>query len=450
MTIFKTKAVVQADGYLNKTPPFQFILLSLMFPLWGAAASLNDILITQFKAVFTLSNVASAFVQSAFYLGYFVLAIPASRVIQRTSYKVSILIGLGLYMVGSLLFFPASQMGTYSVFLIAIFVLATGLSFLETSANTYSSLLGPKQHATLRLNISQTFYPVGSILGIILGKYLIFGNGKSLAQQMAGMNASEKLSFGHKALAHTLLPYQLLLVVLGVAFIILLLTQYPKKKHQPLTAGHPNAKLFDTLKYLWQNKLFKTGILVEFFYVGMQTAVWSFTIRLALTLNSHFNERYASNFMIYAYVAFFVGKFIANLLIPKFGAGHVLLSYGVMGIVALLYVTLVHDVSALYALVLVSGLFGPGWATIYSETIKTVQVPRHRETAGAILVMSIIGGAILPLIQGAVADLTDMSTSFSIDLIAFAVVAWFAKTMVRQEREAQQHDTKNQFAGEVI
>ncbi|MCT4387085.1 L-fucose:H+ symporter permease [Leuconostoc pseudomesenteroides] len=450
MTIFKTKAVVQADGYLNKTPPFQFILLSLMFPLWGAAASLNDILITQFKAVFTLSNVASAFVQSAFYLGYFVLAIPASRVIQRTSYKVSILIGLGLYMVGSLLFFPASQMGTYSVFLIAIFVLATGLSFLETSANTYSSLLGPKQHATLRLNISQTFYPVGSILGIILGKYLIFGNGKSLAQQMAGMNASEKLSFGHKALAHTLLPYQLLLVVLGVAFIILLLTQYPKKKHQPLTAGHPNAKLFVTLKYLWQTKPFKKGILVEFFYVGMQTAVWSFTIRLALTLNSHCNERYASNFMIYAYVAFFVGKFIANLLIPKFGAGHVLLSYGVMGIVALLYVTLVHDVSALYALVLVSGLFGPGWATIYSETIKTVQVPRHRETAGAILVMSIIGGAILPLIQGAVADLTDMSTSFSIDLIAFAVVAWFAKTMVRQEREAQQHDTKNQFAGEVI
>lgn len=450
MTIFKTKAVVQADGYLNKTPPFQFILLSLMFPLWGAAASLNDILITQFKAVFTLSNVASAFVQSAFYLGYFVLAIPASRVIQRTSYKVSILIGLGLYMVGSLLFFPASQIGTYSVFLIAIFVLATGLSFLETSANTYSSLLGPKQHATLRLNISQTFYPVGSILGIILGKYLIFGNGKSLAQQMAGMNTSEKLSFGHKALAHTLLPYQLLLVVLGVAFIILLLTQYPKKKHQPLTAGHPNAKLFDTLKYLWQTKPFKKGILVEFFYVGMQTAVWSFTIRLALTLNSHFNERYASNFMIYAYVAFFVGKFIANLLIPKFGAGHVLLSYGVMGIVALLYVTLVHDVSALYALVLVSGLFGPGWATIYSETIKTVQVPRHRETAGAILVMSIIGGAILPLIQGAVADLTDMSTSFSIDLIAFAVVAWFAKTMVRQEREAQQHDTKNQFTGEVI
>lgn len=450
MTIFKTKAVVQADGYLNKTPPFQFILLSLMFPLWGAAASLNDILITQFKAVFTLSNVASAFVQSAFYLGYFVLAIPASRVIQRTSYKVSILIGLGLYMVGSLLFFPASQMGTYSVFLIAIFVLATGLSFLETSANTYSSLLGPKQHATLRLNISQTFYPVGSILGIILGKYLIFGNGKSLAQQMAGMNASEKLSFGHKALAHTLLPYQFLLVVLGVAFIILILTQYPKKKHQPLTAGHPNAKLFDTLKYLWQNKPFTKGILVEFFYVGMQTAVWSFTIRLALTLNSHFNERYASNFMIYAYVAFFVGKFIANLLISKFGAGHVLLSYGVMGIVALLYVTLAHDVSALYALVLVSGLFGPGWATIYSETIKTVQVPAHRETAGAILVMSIVGGAILTLIQGAVADMTDMSTSFSIDLIAFAVVAWFAKTMVRQEREAQQHDTKNQFAGEII
>lgn len=146
------------DGYLNKTPIFQFILLSCLFPLWGAAASLNDILITQFKSVFTLSDFASALVQSAFYGGYFLIAIPASLVIKKTSYKIAILIGLMLYIGGCSLFYPASHMATYTMFLVAIFSIAIGLSFLETSANTYSSMIGHKEHATLRLNISETFY----------------------------------------------------------------------------------------------------------------------------------------------------------------------------------------------------------------------------------------------------------------------------------------------------
>ncbi len=153
------KNIIQMpDGYLNKTPLFQFILLSCLFPLWGCAAALNDILITQFKSVFSLSNFASALVQSAFYGGYFLIAIPASLVIKKTSYKVAILIGLTLYIGGCTLFFPASHMATYTMFLAAIFAIAIGLSFLETAANTYSSMIGPKAYATLRLNISQTFY----------------------------------------------------------------------------------------------------------------------------------------------------------------------------------------------------------------------------------------------------------------------------------------------------
>lgn len=178
--LFKDTSEQLPDGYLTKTPLLQYILVSLCFPMWGAAAALNDILITQFKTVFTLSDVATAFVQSAFYGGYFIMAIPASRVIKKTSYKVGILIGLSVYILGGVLFFPASTMATYSVFLVALFALAIGLSFLETSCNTYSTMLGPRRLSTLRLNISQTFYPLGSILGIVLGKYLIFGSGESL------------------------------------------------------------------------------------------------------------------------------------------------------------------------------------------------------------------------------------------------------------------------------
>ncbi len=143
----------------------------------GCAAALNDILITQFKSVFELSNFASALVQSAFYGGYFLIAIPASLVIKKTSYKYAIMVGLILYIAGCSMFFPASHMATYTMFLAAIFAIAIGLSFLETAANTYSSMIGPKQYATLRLNISQTFYPIGAAGGILLGKYLVFSEG---------------------------------------------------------------------------------------------------------------------------------------------------------------------------------------------------------------------------------------------------------------------------------
>jgi FHS family L-fucose permease-like MFS transporter len=176
------------DGYLNRTPIVQFLLLSCLFPLWGAAASLNDILITQFKSVFSLSDFASALVQSAFYGGYFLVAIPASLVIKRTSYKQAIVIGLLFYIAGCSLFYPASHMATYTMFLFAI---AIGLGFLETAANTYSSMIGPREHATLRLNISQTFYPIGAISGILLGKYLVFQDGESLGAQIGKMTVEQ-------------------------------------------------------------------------------------------------------------------------------------------------------------------------------------------------------------------------------------------------------------------
>ena len=180
------------DGYLDKTPMFQFLLVCLIFPLWGAAASLNDILITQFKTVFTLNDTATAFVQSAFYGGYFLMAIPASRIVKKASYKVAILVGLMFYIIGCSLFFPASRIATYSVFLVAIFAIAVGLSFLETSCDTYASMMGPRNTANQRLNFAQTLTPLGDILGIVLGKYLIFGEGGNLADKVARHEARPK------------------------------------------------------------------------------------------------------------------------------------------------------------------------------------------------------------------------------------------------------------------
>ncbi|MCI1985902.1 MAG: L-fucose:H+ symporter permease [Lactobacillus sp.] len=431
--LFKLRAKELDDGYLDRTPMFQYILLSLLFPMWAMAASLNDILITQFKTIFTLSNVASAFVQTAFYLGYFLIAIPASLIIKKTSYKIAIMLGLSVYTIGSAIFFPASRMATYGFFLVALFALACGLSFLETSANTYSSLMGPKKSSTLRLNISQTFYPIGAISGILMGKYLIFGAGDSLEKQMAGMTGAQRIAFGERALQHTLLPYKYIIMVLLVALVIFALTQFPSGKPKiDATKQQAQAKISETVSYLAHNKKFLQGIFTEFMYVGMQTAVWSFTIRLAMDLNSQINERSASTFMIFSYAAFFIGKMIANFMMKAMQPSRVMQLFSVLGIIALVYVMFVHNMTAVYSLILISGLFGPCWATIYSQTLDTVTDKRHTETAGAIIVMSIIGGAFIPLAQGYVADISNMSLSFVVNVVCFAVVAIYSTFKLRE------------------
>ncbi|PJG85992.1 L-fucose:H+ symporter permease [Conservatibacter flavescens] len=419
------KNIIQMpDGYLNRTPLFQFILLSCLFPLWGAAASLNDILITQFKSVFTLSDFASALVQSAFYGGYFLIAIPASLVIKKTSYKIAILIGLTLYIVGCSMFYPASHMATYTMFLAAIFSIAIGLSFLETAANTYSSMIGHKDYATLRLNISQTFYPVGAIAGILLGKYLIFQEGASLHEQMAGMTPEQIHDFKLAMLEHTLQPYKYLIFVLIGVTLLFLITQFPKCKTAQDTLNKKDIHFIDTLKYLAKNTPFKKGIIAQFLYVGMQVAVWSFTIRLALTL-SDMNEREASNFMVYSFIGFFVGKFVANFLMTKFKSELVLLGYSILGVIALAYTAFIHDFSAVYAAIFASVLFGPCWATIYASVLETVE-QEHREVAGAVVVMSIIGAAVVPAIHGYVSDvLGSLQLAFIVPLFCFVYVGYY-------------------------
>lgn len=425
------KLIQYDDGYLNKTPIFQFILLSCLFPLWGAAASLNDILITQFKSVFTLSDFASALVQSAFYGGYFLISIPASIVIRKTSYKTAILCGLLFYIVGCSLFFPASHMATYTMFLFAVFSIAIGLGFLETASNTYSTMLGPRKYSTLRLNISQTFYPIGAASGILLGKFLVFQEGDSLANQIARLTPEQAHLFKLEMLQHTLEPYRIMIFILIAVFILFLLTKYPKCKVHNNDAENKNkVGILETLRYLVKNSKFKKGILAEFLYVGMQVAVWSFTIRLALTLDTNINERMAANFMVISFACFFVGKFIANFLITKFSANKVLVFYSIIGCILILYVSFIPSFSAVYAAVAISILMGPCWATIYAETLKSVE-EKYTETAGAVLVMSIIGAACVPAIQGLVSDISgSMQFSFIVNFFCFAYVGtYFYKKM---------------------
>lgn len=421
------------DGYLSKTPIFKFILISCMFPLWGCAASLNDILIAQFKSVFTLSDFATALVQSAFYGGYFLISIPAAQIIKRTNYKTGILIGLAFYIIGCTLFFPASTMATYTMFLFAVFGIAIGLGFLETSCNTYSTMLGPKDKATLRLNISQTFYPIGAITGILLGKYLIFQEGESLKNQMQNLSGDALHAFKLEALQFTLEPYKVIIGILVVVFIIALLTKLPTCKAKENSNSATKVGFGETIAYLLTNKRFMAGILTEFLYVGMQVAVWSFTIRLALDLDHTLNERDASNFMVASFVCFFIGKFVANILMTKFAVNKVMIAYSIIGIILVCYIAFVPNFSAIYAAIATSILMGPGWATIYSETIKEAK-PQYKETAGAICVMAIVGAAVVPAIQGLLSDsLGSLQLSFIINAACFAAIGLFFFNKLKTE-----------------
>jgi len=417
-----------SDGYLSKTPIFQFIVVSLIFPLWGMAASLNDILITQFKTVFSLNDASTAFVQSAFYGGYFLIAIPASLVIKKNTYKFAIMTGLIFYIIGCALFFPASQVATYSMFLVAIFAIAIGLSFLETSCDTYSSMLGPKKYSTIRLNISQTLVPLGDIAGILLGKYLIFGKVGNLSDKMAGMHGAERIAYGEKMLQMTLRPYKYILIVLVVMLIVLAVTPMPRSKatnQEAEKAVEEQPSLGESIKYLLTNGRFMKGVGAQFVYAGMQTTVWSFTIRLALNL-MNISDSAASTFMVWSYVAWFVGKLIANSFMSRFSSTGVLTWFSLLGFVSLVITFTIPNVTAVYAAIATSFFFGPEWPTIYSHTLDTITEKKYTETGGALIVMSLIGGAVIPLIQGIVSDMTgSMQFSFIVPAICFAVITGY-------------------------
>ena len=428
------------DGYLDRTPILQFVLTSVLFAIWAIASSLNDILITQFKAVFSLSDLATAFVQSAFYGGYFLIAIPASLFIKKYSYKFGIIAGLSFFAIGCFIFFPASRLVTYEVFLFAIFVEAIGLSFLETSADTYVTLMGPKRLGTVRLNIAQTMNALGLITGILLGKYLVFQD-SNLHAQMAKMSPAAAKAFGAEQLGRTLEPYKYLLIALAALIVLFAVTKFPKCR--PATRNDESkqtVKLSETLAYLAHNRNFIKGILIQFVYIGAQTGIWSFTIRLALNQGgSSMTDRKAADYMIASYIVFFVGRLLASYLLSRFRETRVLAVFMALGCISLICVVLLPGISAVWAAVAVSLFLGPGWPTIYARTLSAVTDRRHTETAGAIIVMALVGGAVLPTLQGALSDGTSMQISFALPALELLIVSlYFVSEFKRDKYTPQQ------------
>ncbi len=405
-SLFKTKG----NNYL-----IPFILLTTLFLMWGLANNMTDTLLAAFKKIMSMTDFQTSWIQLAFYGSYFCLAIPAALFIKRYNYKSGVLLGLGLFILGSLLFYPASNTQVYGHFLMALFVLAGGLSILETSANSYIIFLGPAETATRRLNLAQSFNPIGSILGVVLSKYFILSNlhqaGSAARSNMSEVQLRE---IQGEELNAVMGPY------VGIAIVLLLIWVMIAVYKMPKASDSSALNFASTIRRLAKNKNYTWGVIAQFFYVGAQIGVWSFTIRYVM-LELKVDEEQASSYYIAALIAFTLSRFIFTGLMKFFRPGTLLAFSAAMAMICSLVVIFGSGMGAVIALVAISSFMSLMFPTIFGQAVRGLGA--DTKVGGSGLIMAILGGAVLTALQGVVSDRTaNIHYSYIIPLICFAII----------------------------
>ena len=399
------------------------VLIVSLFFLWGGANNLNDVLIAQFKKAFVLSDFRAGLVQSAFYLGYFLVAMPAGMYMRRFGYKSAVVFGLALYGVGALLFWPAASSSTYGLFLVALFVIASGLAFLETSANPFVTLLGPRETATRRLNLAQAFNPLGSIAGILIGQHFIFSGVDHSSAQLAAMNVAERTAYYATETRAVQWPYLVIgVVVMGWAMLILL-TRFPRT-----TAAHGASAAAGggrVLRALLRDRRFVGALFAQFFYVGAQVGVWSYTIRYVQATMPGTSSRDAANFLTAGLVCFMAGRFAGTALMKYLAPVRLLMAFAAVNIALTLFAVFQPGIHGAYALVACSFFMSVMYPTVFALGVEG-RGDDERKLGSALLVMTIIGGAVLTALMGAVSDLSSMAWAMTVPACSFMVVLLFA------------------------
>jgi len=396
------------------------VLIISMFFMWGMAGNLNDILIKQFKKSFELTDLQSGFVQSAFYMGYFLLAIPASIVMRKYNYITGIIIGLILYAAGAFLFFPAAENSSYPFFLFALFVIASGLAFLETAAGPYVLALGKPESATFRLNLAQSFNPIGCVTGVLVGQHFILTGVEYTKEELAKMSP-EALQAYYLTEAHSVqTPYLIIGAVILLFAVIIAFTKFPTIKDEETVNTSSTRK---TLKLLLSKKSFKQSVIAQFFYVGAQVCIWSYLIRYIQDTIPGTPEKGAANFLTISLVVFTLGRFIGTGLLKKIKDNKLLWIYSLINVVLTAVGILFPGTIGLWALVGTSFFMSIMYPTIFSLGIK--DLGEHTKLGASILVMAIIGGAVLTLAMGRLSDMAGIANSLLIPMICFGFVAYY-------------------------
>ncbi|MEC9261622.1 MAG: L-fucose:H+ symporter permease [Pseudomonadota bacterium] len=398
-----------------------FILLTICFAAWGVAANMTDPLVKVFSKIFTMSSLQSALVQFAYYGAYFCLAIPAAFINKRFSYKTGVLTGLGCAAAGAFLFYPASQTMTYGFFLLALFVLAGGLSILETSANPYVMAMGCEQSATRRLNLAQAFNPVGTNLGVFLAATLILPNlNQASAEQRASMSAAELKSVIGAELDAVMVPYVGMAFVLVVVWIAIACIKTPVNESTEQRAE--NIQLGASLKRLMLNRHYRFGVLAQFFNVGAQTCVWTFTIQYAMAAIGG-NEVDGGQVLQYSMIVFLISRFVMTWLMQYLYPAKLLMIMSLIAAGLCIVMTQAPNMVGVVSLVAISACLSLMFPTIYGIALEGLGEDTKLGAAG--LVMAILGGAILPLFQAAIIDSWSVIVSYVVPALCFLLVAGY-------------------------
>lgn len=389
---------------IDKRHAVPFALVTSMFLLWGLANNMTDTLLAAFKRIMSMSDTQTSLIQFAFYGSYFCFALPAALFIRRRSFKSGIILGLLLYAAGAMLFLPAARVASYGFYLVAIYVMAGGCSVLETTANPYVMSMGDPRTATRRLNIAQSFNPVGSILGILMSKYFILDD-----------ISLYSISGTYAALG---------LVLLGI-LVVMLFARMPSGKDDDRSDS-----VGASFRRLLSNRLYRRGVVAQFFYVGAQIGVWSFTIRLVMQETGRL-EAAASSIYLISIVGHCLSRFIYTGLMRWFSPSRLLTFGGVMS--ALLSLTVVLSAGTgwicITSLVLISSFMSLMFPTIYGIALGGIMRGEHpgdSKIGASGLIMSILGGALLTPLQGMVSDHTNIYTSYAVPAFCFVVVTAYA------------------------
>ena len=412
------------------------IVITSLFALWGFANDITNPMVAAFQTIMELPASQASLVQFAFYGGYATMAIPAALFIRRYNYKSGILLGLALYAVGAFLFIPAAAQQSFTFFCCSLYILTFGLAFLETTANPFILSLGSKETSTRRLNLAQAFNPMGSLSGMAVASLIVLPNLWSDRRDEAGQIIFGTLSEAEKAdirlhdLAVIRDPYVCIGLIVLIMFIVIALMKMPKTQQTEAKTGHVSVRT--TLSNLFHNTIYREGVMAQFFYVAAQIMVWTFIIHYADHLG--INKTTAQMYNIVAMSLFLSSRFIATFLM-KYVNGRLLLAiFGIGAAVATTGCILIEGMMGLYCLVGISFFMSLMFPTIYGIALENVD-PYDTTLGAAFLVMAIVGGACMPVLQGAIIDmggtehvlfgLPSVNVSYVLPLICFLVITLY-------------------------
>ena len=424
---------------LEKKYILPFILITSLFALWGFANDITNPMVAAFQTLMELPASEAALVQFAFYGGYATMAVPAALFIRKYSYKSGVLLGLALYAVGAFLFIPAAEYQQFSFFCVSLYILTFGLAFLETTANPMIMSFGAKETATRRLNFAQAFNPIGSLAGMSVASLIVLPSLISDKRDAAGEVIYHGLSVAEKAdirlhdLAVIRNPYVAIGLLVLVVLVVIALTKIPKESKDDSV----NVKA--SLRNLLHNKVYCTGVVAQMFYVAAQIMVWTFIIQYADNLG--INKATAQNYNIFAMGMFLCCRFICTYLMRYFNSRLLLMVFGLGAVAATLGTIFIVGKMGLYCLVAISAFMSLMFPTIYGIALENVN--REDTTLGAaFLVMAIVGGALMPPLQGMIIDqqvlfgMPAVNVSFVLPLICFVAVATYGYITNRMKVKA--------------